>query len=986
LFARTIGEWLPELREAGFEEAIQLDDSQACSAGQTVQQSVLLARLGSQFNKLPAAKAKEITSKRWLLLAEDNVFAQSLVQSLAAQNQHAIAKTLSANETPETLKTLLENSKADEIILFATSGTLGENLLAVEKQRCWNALQLVQAIESIEDVIPACRLTFVTAGAFPTANGQGPVDPGQSSLWGLGRVIGNEHPALDIRLIDLHSTQNCEPEAQWLAAELMRRDAETEVQLSNGLRYVNRERNSSLADLTQRSAQSAPSFALDFQPHAGLDSLYLRAAERTAPGPNEVEIAVAAAGLNFRDVLWVMGMLPEEAVEHGFSGPTIGMECSGQIVQVGSNVSDLKPGDRVVAFASDCFGSHVTTDAGAVAVIPDDLDITAAATIPTAFLTAYYAFDYLARLEPGETVLIHGAAGGVGMAAIQIAKLKGAKVFGTAGSPRKRRMLELLGVDHVLNSRTLEFADDVIKLTNGVGVDVVLNSLAGEAITKSLQCLRPFGRFLEIGKRDLYGNSQIGLRPFRNNLSYFGIDADTLIVERAKLAQTIFKKVAAHFAAGELRPLPFQAIPVSRAAEAFRSMQQSRHIGKLIVSMQADRHSSLRIVPTAKAIKPAATYLVTGGLSGFGLATAEWLAEQGATSLALLGRRGASTEEATAAIAKLEKMGVQVRAFSVDVSDRAALDHALNTVRSEMAPLTGVLHAAAAIEDAPILNLTPDQLERVFQPKMIGAWNLHEATLKDSLDMFVLYSSSSALVGNPGQGAYVAANLYLDALALYRRSQNLPALSIGWGAIKDAGFLTRHQAVAGMLKTRTGLDATPAKEALNDLGRLASVGATRVGVGKFDLQRLSQMLPGARVPRFAPIIPKGASAALQTEETLVELLKKTAESERRSLILARVREHGGRVLGTTASQIDVERPLSELGLDSLMAVELASGLERDLGQPISVMQMLSAGSLEAISEVIMKMLGFSAADTDTPRAPSPSTPAKENPVTQELKA
>ncbi len=783
LFDRTISEWLPELSEAGFEDAIRLDDSQACTAGQTAQQFVLLARLGARFNKLHAPKAKEIASKRWLVLAEDSSFVQSIVQSLTAQNQQAIAKSLAANETPETFKTLLENSKADEIVLLANAGAPGDNLLAVEKQRCWHALQLVQAIEATKDAIPACHLTFVTVGAFPTANGQAPIDPGQSSLWGLGRVIGNEHSVLNIRLIDLQSAQLGEPEALCLSNELLRRDTETEVQLSNGLRYVNRERMSSLSDLAHRSSHASPSFALDFQPHAGLDSLYLRAAERSAPGPNEVEIAVAAAGLNFRDVLWVMGMLPEEAVEHGFSGPTIGMECSGQIVQVGSNVSGLKPGNRVVAFASDCFGSHVTTDANAVAVIPDDLDIIAAATIPTAFLTAYYAFDYLARLEPGETVLIHGAAGGVGMAAIQIAKLKGAKVIGTAGSPRKRRMLELLGVDHVLNSRTLEFADDVMKLTGGLGVDVVLNSLAGEAITKSLQCLRPFGRFLEIGKRDLYGNSQIGLRPFRNNLSYFGIDADTLIVERAKLAQTIFKKVVAHFAAGELRPLPFQAIPVSRAAEAFRSMQQSRHIGKLVVSMQADRHSSLHVVPTAKAIKPAATYLITGGLSGFGLATAEWLAEQGATSLALLGRRGASTEEAIAAITRLEKMGVQVRAFSADVSDRAALNQVLATVRREMAPLTGVLHAAAAIEDAPILNLTPDQLERVFQPKMIGAWNLHEATLKDPIDMFVLYSSSSALVGNPGQGAYVAANLYLDALALYRRSQNLPALSIGWGAI-----------------------------------------------------------------------------------------------------------------------------------------------------------------------------------------------------------
>ena len=569
------------------------------------------------------------------------------------------------------------------------------------------------------------------------------------------------------------------------------------------------------------------------------------------------------------------------------------------------------------------------------------------------------------------------------MAAIQIAKLKGAKVIGTAGSNRKRRMLELLGVDHVLNSRSLEFADEVMKITGGVGVDVVLNSLAGEAITKSLECLRPFGRFLEIGKRDLYANSRIGLRPFRNNLSYFGIDADTLIVERPALARSIFKTIVEHFASGALRPVPFQAVPISRAAEAFRAMQQSKHVGKLVVTMTSDKAQALTPVRTGGAVKPGVTYLVTGGLGGFGLATALWLAEEGATSLALIGRRGAVTEEAKEGIAKLEAMGVKARAFSVDISDAGALAEALTVIRSEMAPLKGVIHSAAVIEDAPIVNLGAEQLERVFRPKLLGAWNLHHATLRDELEMFVLYSSSSAVVGNPGQGAYVAANLYLDALALHRRSLGLPALAVGWGAIKDAGFLTRHAAVAGMLKTRTGLDATPAHDALADLGRLTAVGATRVSVARFDLQRLGQMLPGARVPRFLPIIPKGATAGMQAEETLAEVLKRTPEAERSALILARVKEHGARVLGTSASQINADQPLSELGLDSLMAVELAGGLERDLGQPVSVMQMLSAGSLAAIARLVGKILGVGAED-EAP-VPTPSASSSSG-VLQELKA
>jgi phthiocerol/phenolphthiocerol synthesis type-I polyketide synthase C len=956
VFTHRSAAWAQELESAGYEDVVTLNDNAK------PQQIVLLARRPM----VDAAKApvQDHAPRRWMLVMEEQgtEFAETLKDSLTSQNQSVSVHVFEGEEEERkaTIAAVLAANPADEIV-YVSSMMHDEavSLLATQTSRCLTAIQLVQGLEGArletERATP-CHLTFVTRGALPRANGIGPLDPGQSSLWGLGRVIGNEHPSLDIRMIDLHSRKDGAEAASWLAAELLRRDEETEVQLAAGFRYVNRQRMNTMTTLARTAGVPETCYALDFQPQGGLDSLHLRVAKRRDPAPHEVEIAVKAAGLNFRDVLWAMGMLPEEAVEQGFSGPTIGMECAGEIVRVGSAVTSMTPGDRVVAFASSCFGSHVTTDGGSVAKMPDTLDFASAATIPTAFLTAYYAFDHLARLEEGETVLIHGAAGGVGIAAIQIAKLKGAKVIGTAGSARKRRMLEMMGVDHVLNSRSLEFADEVMRLTDGVGVDVVLNSLAGEAITKSLQCLRPFGRFLEIGKRDLYANTRIGLRPFRQNLSYFGIDADTLLIERAPLARKMFRAVMKHFAAGELQPLPFQEVPVSRAAEAFRAMQQSKHVGKLVVTMTADKPEMLPVVRSTGAVRAGVTYLVTGGLGGFGLSSAEWLASQGATSLALLSRRGAVTEEAIAGIGRLQAMGVAVKAFACDIANTESLSSVLASIRSEMAPLGGIIHSAAVIEDAPVLNLTAAQLQRVFEPKMIGAWNLHQATLVDQIEMFLLYSSSAAAVGNPGQGAYVAANLYLDSLALYRRSLGLPALSIGWGAIKDAGFLTRHQAVAGMLRSRTGLDATPANEALADLGRLSAVGASRVSVGRFDLQRLAQMLPGARVPRFMPIVPKGAAASLQAEDTLATVLARTPEAERRALVIARVREHGARVLGTSSSQINIEQPLAELGLDSLMAVELAGGLERDLGQPVSVMQLLSAGSLAAIAELVMKML------------------------------
>lgn len=920
----------------------------------TLQNGSATIVIGSATGDVQTAASSD-TPQVMLLIAENlDDFAETLCNELGSYG-HAVTCTAFPEAEGETavdaFQDLLNSTKATQVILLGDSQP-GADLHDVQIARSMTAAALTSAMEMVRQDRD-CALSVVTRGAFQAANGTGPVDPAEAALWGICRVIGNEYAGLDVRLIDMHGD-----DAKTLAAEINRKDDETEVQLRDGHRFVNRERITTPADEARHAGLTAETYALDFAPQGGLDSLHLRELSRMDPVDDDVEIAVKAAGLNFRDVLWCMGMLPEEAVEHGFSGPTIGMECAGEVVRVGPHVTHVKPGDRVMAFASSCFGTHVTTAAKSVAKMPDGMAYSEAATVPTVFLTAWYGLDYLARFEEGETILIHGAAGGVGLAAIQIAKLKGATIIGTAGSDMKRRMLERLGVDHVLNSRTLEYADQVMEITGGTGVDVILNSLAGEAILKNLNILKPFGRFLEIGKRDLYENSRIGLRPFRNNLSYFGIDADTLLIERPALAQRMFNQVIDQFAAGDLKPLPHQVMPISRASEAFRAMQQARHVGKLVVSLELDRAEDLSVVRAQNPVRAGGTYLVTGGLGGFGLATAKWLAAQGADALALVSRSGASREEAQAAMQQFAAAGINARAFAADISDAGQLGEMLATIRSEMPPLIGVIHSAAVIEDAPIQNITKDQLSRIYSPKMVGALNLHQATLDDPIEMFVLYSSISAVVGNPGQGAYVAANLYLDALAEHRRASGLPALSVGWGAIQDAGFLTRNENVRDMLKSRAGLDATPASEALADLGRISAAGSTRVSVARIDLQRLQQMLPGAKSPRFAPIMPNDASAMLQADETLADLLKDMPKMEQRGFILERMVETTARILGTNASQVNPQQSLGDLGLDSLMAVELAGALERDVGQSIPVMQLLGADSLTAFADQIAKILGI----------------------------
>ena len=376
---------------------------------------------------------------------------------------------------------------------------------------------------------------------------------------------------------------------------------------------------------------------------SGIDRLAWEAIARQAPKIGEVEIAVEAIGLNFRDVMFGLGLLPEEILEHGFAGPTLGLECAGRITRVGAGVKALKPGQRVMAFAKHAFSTHVTTLAAVVAPIADELPFAMAATIPVAFLTAYHALILCARLKPNEWVLVHGGAGGVGLAAIQIARWRGARVIATAGSPERRALLVALGAAHAFDSRSGAFAEDVRRVT-GEGVAVVLNSLSGEAMERSIGILRPFGRFVELGKRDYVANTHIGLRPFRRNLSYFGVDLDQLLIEEPATSRLLLRAVMRLFKSGDLVPLPYRVFAAAETVEAFRLMQQSGHVGKLVVRPPdladiADRPRHAFHVSADR------LHLITGGFGGFGLATAQWLAAKGARNLMLVGRSGAASED-----------------------------------------------------------------------------------------------------------------------------------------------------------------------------------------------------------------------------------------------------------------------------------------------------------------------------------------------------
>ena len=626
----------------------------------------------------------------------------------------------------------------------------------------------------------------------------------------------------------------------------------------------------------------------------------------------------------------------------------------------------------------------MVTAVHAVAPIPSDIDFAAAATAPVAYLTVVYALGRVARLSPGERILIHGGAGGVGLAAIQYARHRGAEIFVTAGSEVKREFLRQLGADHVLDSRSLAFADEIRLLTGGEGVDVVLNSLSGEAMERSLGLLKPFGRFLELGKRDFFMNTRVGLRPLRQNVAYFAIDADRLPRQKPELAAELMAETVALMRGGALRPLPHRVFGFGAALDAFRLMQSAGHIGKIVlVPEPASAWPAAR--PRPFVVRPDATYLVVGGLTGFGLETARWLVGRGARHLALVGRRGLETPGAADAVAALTAAGVKVHVFACDAADEAALGGVLAFIRRAAPPLKGVVHAAMVVDDGLTADLTAARLQAVIAPKLGGACALDELTRGDALDFMLLYSSATTLLGAPGQGSYVAANLALEGLAAARCAEGLPTLAVGWGPIADAGYLARQEETREALARRLAAQPLAAAEALAALPALWASGLPTVAYAKVQWETARRRLPILAFPAFSELADAAGDVA---ETNLADRLRGLPDAEAKALTLSLLVEEVARILSAAPDRIDAQRPLSELGMDSLMAVELRLSLEKRFGVNLPLLSLADSTNLNGVAARVVKSLSDEAPsgavaeaahlhEADTAAAPAASITAAE---------
>ncbi len=766
--------------------------------------------------------------------------------------------------------------------------------LAHEAVSC--ALGLVQAWLA-DRRFSSAQLVFVTRGAVAVEAGESVEGLAQASVWGLVRSAQSEHPGR-IVLLDV------EEDDVWpsLLAGALALD-EPQLAVREGNLRAPRLARAAAGVLAPPSGASA--WRLDVMEKGTLEGLALVDCPEAeaALEHGQVRIAVHAAGLNFRDVLITLGLYPGEAL--------VGAEGAGVVLEVGPGVEDLAPGDRVMGLLPGAIAPVAVSNRPLLVRIPEGWSFAEAAAVPTVFLAAYYGLVDLAGLRGGETLLVHAAAGGVGMAAVQLARHLGAEVFGTA-SPGKWGVLAELGLDaaHVASSRTLEFKERFLDATGGRGVDVVLDALAREFVDASLELLPRGGRFIEMGKTDVRDPEEVAAS--HPGVSYRAFDLFEAGEERI---QEALLELIGLFERGVLERLPVRVWEAQRAREAFRFISQARHVGKIVLRL-----------PTA--IDPQGTVLITGGTGGLGsLVARHMVVEHGARHLLLASRSGLEAAGALELQAELVELGAQVTVAACDVSDRAQLQALIESVPVEH-PLTGVVHTAGVLDDGTIASLTPERVDRVLAPKLDAAWHLHQLTEHMELSAFVLFSSAAGTLGGPGQGNYAAGNAFLDALAAYRRARGLPAISMAWGLWADRSGLTGDLGEEDLARmARGGMTGLSAREGLELFDAASTSGEELVLPMRLDIGALRAQATAVGTPPLLRGLVRAAGSRALGDESSARVLAGVPEHEREGVVLEAVRTEVAVVLGYASSAgVDAQQTFKDLGLDSLTAVELRNRL------------------------------------------------------------
>jgi acyl transferase domain-containing protein len=762
--------------------------------------------------------------------------------------------------------------------------------------------------------LPSVGLGLLTMGAQVVEPGD-PCDPAQTAVLGLARTIEAERPQMPILRLDLDPWS---PAAVTQAAEafLALAGKESEAAIRHGAIFAQQLE----IPATPSTPDPAQRQVLRTGYRGDMDNLRLVSERRRAPGHGEVEIEVRAAGLNWRDVLNASDMYPGEP-------GSLGSEVAGVVAAVGDGVMKMAVGDPVLAFARDSIATHAVAPANLTVKIPAGVDFADAATVPGTYLIAALSFAAAGGLNPGTRVLIHAAASGVGLAAVRLAKLAGAKIFATTGSSAKRSFLLDEGANQVFAPEKAAFTDEILERTGGAGVDVVINSVKSPFIAECFRVLRPGGVFIEIGEAEILSQTEVA--AIRTDIQYKIVNLGEEILRHAEDVGQVLTRTLEAVASGRMAPLPVQAFDLKDGAAAFRFMANARHTGKIVLMPMR-----------TPAVSAEGAYLVTGGLGGLGLATARWLADHGAGEIWLTARSEPSAEQ-KAAVAALPS-GSRVRIARCDVSNAAALEAVVGKLLAGKRPFRGVFHTAGIFDDA-----TSDYA-KVAAAKSDAAWRLSKLTSGARLDFFVLFSSCSSAFGSPGHANYSASNAFLDGLASWRRAHGKVATSVAWGAWGEVGMAAKLDDRTRARWAQAGLGLMSKRQALTAMETVLRADFDQAAILALDLDRFLNGATRHVVKLFEGVVHVCGDAISDRSEQ--EAISDRSEQEvmftsddptrRRGAVAAFVRKETARVLGFSAAGLDENAPLLELGLDSLMAAQLRNAVSACLGLDVPLKRLL----------------------------------------------
>jgi acyl transferase domain-containing protein/NADPH:quinone reductase-like Zn-dependent oxidoreductase/acyl carrier protein len=844
----------------------------------------------------------------------------------------------------------------------------GEEMLARCRHSAITPLYLAQALDQVSWKKQQW-VYLVSQSVHRLDSDTGMSQPAQGALWGFGRVFASEHPEHRISLVDLDESLDDGVIAQ-LADQVLSAEYEQEIALRSHGRYVNRLRRLGEAELeayTQSEIEITGDrpYQLVQQTRGAAAKWRLQTITLPELADGDIELAVEYAGLCKQPV----------------------GECVGTITRLGKSVKGFAAGERVMGFARQSAASVAQMPASLAVKVPTHVSSEQAATVPAAFLSAHYSLSYLAQLHAGETVLIHEAADPAGLAAVQLAQFKGARIFATAATQEKRDYLKKLGLEHVYNSTCFEFARQMgaVLQAEGRGIDVALNVLSGQFVDKTLTLMSPFGRFVELCQGDIKLSGGQWEILIERNISYHCLNSMDLVSRRAELSGRLLKETAELLGKRQVTPLPVASFAAGSVTQAMAALDDATQIHKVVLAFTAPRVMVMRGVNT-QVIRPQRSYLVTGGLGGLGLEILRWLTAQGAQSIVLMGRSQPS-ESALRQIDAVRAQGVTVTTVQADVSEAADVTRVLGVIDQSLPLLAGVIHSAGVLEDGTISLQTAEKFAKVLSPKVKGAWNLHRLTAHLDLDLFICFSSIAAIVGWAGQSNYAAANTFMDTLMFYRRAQGKAALSVNWGPWGGSGMAANLDARDIQRMNDAGMSALAPDQGLAAMTKLLAHRVPQSGVFDLNWSLLIRQYPDpAQKTLLRNFIETRTGSG---ELNFIEQLKAAPAAERESLLEGKVSQLLAEVLGLeSAAGIDREVNVFEYGMNSLMSMDfknrLQSALKFKLPATLVSKYPTVAGMVAHIQETGLRELlaGDAAPETDIllwdPKAPDIAAPCEIN--------